>query len=84
MSAKIKNIDQLRDKVLEAFDQLSAGQIDTQEAGVIAKLSETIISGIKTQMDYARLTGSQPVLPFLGKCTAPIEGVVEKKLLKNK
>jgi hypothetical protein len=64
--AKIKTIEGLRDEMLKVFEDLSSGKIDIQEAGIKAKISETIISGVKTEIDYARLTESKPNIPFLG------------------
>ena len=75
---KIKNLDGLRDHVLEVMEQLSSGKIDITEAGIVAKLSETIISGLKTQLDYARLTDQQPTIPFFG------EGFSEKVIEQPK
>lgn len=65
MTVKIRNISQLRDKILEVFEQLYNHEIEIMEASVMAKLSETVISGLKTEMDYARLTNSTPHIPFL-------------------
>ena len=73
-SHNINTLDDLRDKVLEALEALNNGEIDLQQAGVIAKLSETVISGVKTQMDYARLTDQTPHIPFIDNCAKTIEG----------
>lgn len=83
MSGKIKSIEGLRDYVLETFQKLSDGKIDISEASTIAKLSETVISGIKTQLEYARLTESMPHIPFLGN-TIPgsAREIKQPKLLK--
>jgi hypothetical protein len=81
---KIKNIDQLRSRVLDTFDLLAEGEIDVSHAACIAKLSETIISGLKTQMEYARLTNSQPHLPFLGNCTVILDNENHKNKLLSK
>lgn len=84
MTTKIKNLDQLRDSVLEVFEKLCAGKIDIEEAGIVAKLSETVISGLKTQMEYSRLTNTIPSIPFLGD-TSKLAKVQSQKLLpKNK
>lgn len=57
----------LREKVLQAIDDLENGKIDIAEAACISKLSETVISGLKSEMQYAVLTGQQPAIPFYGK-----------------
>ncbi|HLX54454.1 MAG TPA: hypothetical protein VKR58_10960 [Aquella sp.] len=58
---------ELRDKVLQAFDDLEDGKIDINEASVISKLSETVISGLKSEMQYAILTNQEPHIPFYGE-----------------
>lgn len=68
---RIKNIDELRERVIETFDKLSNGNISVIEAGVIAKLSETIISSLKTQMIYSRITETALHIPFMNNA---IEG----------
>lgn len=65
MTLKIKNVDDLRDHILNVMNKLSQGEIDVAEAGINAKLSETVISGLKVQMEYARLTESKPHISFL-------------------
>jgi len=82
MKQKTNTITKLRDKVLEAFSNLESGKIDCQSAGVIAKLSETVISGLKTQMDYARLTNSDINIPFLEDGVIPYKKP-HLQLLKN-
>ncbi len=62
----IKNLDQLRSVILETIEKLQTKKIDVVDAGVLAKLSETVISGLKTQMEYARLTETVPNLDFMG------------------
>lgn len=80
MALKIKDIDSLRDHVLDVFSKLSEGEIDIHEAGIVAKLSETVISGLKTQMEYARLTDSRPNISFLN---VTIDGSVTNTKLLN-
>lgn len=65
MAHNIKTIEHLRDAVLDAFEKLKKNKIDIQEAGILAKLSESVISGLKTQIEYARLSDRQPSIPFL-------------------
>lgn len=67
--ANIKNMNQLREAVLKAFDDLRDGKITISEAATISKLSETVISGLKSEMQYALLTQQQPYIPFYGEQT---------------
>jgi len=65
--AKIETMKQLRDRVLQAFNDLEDGKIDISQATTIAKLSETVISGLKSEMQYAILTNQQPRISFYGE-----------------
>ena len=58
---------QLRNRVLQAFDDLEEGKIDITQASVLSKLSETVISGLRSEMQYAILTGQKPVIEFYGE-----------------
>jgi hypothetical protein len=62
--AKINNMQQLRERVLEAMDKLENGEIEIEEAMAVSKMSETVISGLKSEMMYATLTKTQPNIPF--------------------
>jgi len=64
--SKIKNMQQLRDKVLKTIDDLENKKIDINEASVISKLSETIISGLKSELQYSILIGNKPKIDFYG------------------
>lgn len=80
--AKIQNMKQLRDKVLQTFEDLEDGVIDIHQAATIAKLSETVISGLKSEMQYAVLTQSQPHIPFYGESSGiPLEKNDIKRLI---
>lgn len=80
--ATIKNMTQLRNKVLQTIDDLENGKIDLQEASVIAKLSETVISGLKSEMQYAVLTQQEPTIPFYGEQSGiELKAGATKKLL---
>jgi len=78
--AKIQTMTQLREAVLQAFDDLESGKIDISQAACIAKLSETVISGLKSEMQYAILTNQQPVISFYGEGSGVL---LEKKDLKR-
>jgi hypothetical protein len=74
-------MDDLREHVLAVLGKLNDGKIDIQEAGIVAKLSETVISGIKTQLEYARLNDVQPTIEFFGKQHQHV--VIEQKKMKQ-
>lgn len=77
--SSIKHIDDLREKVLDIFEELDLTDPDIQKAGIAAKLSETVILGLKTQLEYSRLLGIEPNIPFLEGTNKQI---INKKLLK--
>lgn len=64
--AKIKSMRDLREQMLQVFDDLKAGKIDISEAVTCAKISETVIAGLKSEMQYAVLTNQQPCIEFYG------------------
>ncbi len=79
---KITNMKQLRDTVLQAIEDLESGKIELAQASTIAKLSETVISGLKSEMQYAILTSSEPCIPFYGKPSGiTLDHKAPKKLL---
>lgn len=80
--SKIVNMQMLRERMLQAFDDFEKGKIDFTHLSVLAKASETIISGLKSEMQYAILTQQQPSISFYGKGSGiPLEKK-EVKLLK--
>lgn len=80
----INNIDQLRENALKTLMDLEKGKIDTAEAGVKGKLYESVISTIKTQLQYAQMLNKEPLIPFMGDLSKnksiTIEGKIDKKL----
>lgn len=82
--AKIKTIEELRDHALDTLNKLADGSIDVAEAGVTGKLCESVISTVKTQLDYYRMIQEQPQIAFMGNHLKAIEGEVMKgKLLES-
>lgn len=80
--SKITNMRQLRDRVLQAIQDLEDGKIELNEAATIAKLSETVISGLKSEMQYAILTNSEPNIPFYGETSGKeLSNISKRKLL---
>lgn len=75
-------MEELRNRVLSAFEQLENDEITVEKAGAISKLSETVVSGLRTEMQYAILTKQTPHLPFLDDKTNRIIEHEERKKLK--
>lgn len=78
--SSIKTMKDLRARVLKAFDDLENGEIDINEASCIAKLSDTVISGLKSEMQYAILTNQKPCIPFYGDTSGV---VLDGQLIKS-
>ncbi len=82
---KITNLEDLRNLVLENIQKLTNNEIDIQNAAVSCKAVDTVISTIKTELDYYRMIGKTPVIPFIDENSSHkmIEGEIlsDKKLL---
>jgi len=64
----IKNVEQLRNMVIEAMENLVNGKMDVHDAATLAKGSETIMSSLKLQLSYANMIGEKPYIPFIHDC----------------
>ena len=60
-----KNVTELRDVLLDTFEQLINGEIDHDKAKEITNMSGKIISSAKVQMDYNKATKSGKKIDFL-------------------
>lgn len=65
---QINDLKDLRDHALNALKRLESGECDVKEVAVIGKLSETIIAGVRVQMEYAHALGREPKIDFVGDC----------------
>lgn len=65
---KIKNIEDVRNYVIDSLNRLHNQEIDVAEAGIIAKGAETIMSSVKLQLQYHHMRGEQPTIPFIHDC----------------
>lgn len=84
---KINNIEDLRQHAINTLEKLETKKIDMAEAGVTAKLYESLMSSLKTEMEYHKMLGHLPTIRFLEgalyemKETKKIE--VDAKLIGN-
>jgi len=68
--------------MLDAFESFDNGKIDYNHLHALSKASETIIAGLKTELQYAILCNKQPKIEFFGETNgAPLEVTNIKKLL---
>jgi hypothetical protein len=65
--SKAKDITELRDALLESFDQLRQDPKRMLQARELANEAGKIISTVKAQMEYSLLKGEEPDIPFMGK-----------------
>lgn len=64
----IKNVEQLREYILESLDKLRKNKMDIDEASIIAKSGEVIMSSVKLQMAYSHMLNHTPHIKFLHDC----------------
>ncbi|MFZ2152101.1 MAG: hypothetical protein WAV09_03275 [Minisyncoccia bacterium] len=55
---------QLRDRLLEVFDQLGTNKIQAGKAKEMSNAAGKIISSVKLQLEYATLRKERPNIPF--------------------
>lgn len=84
----IKNIEELRNAGLEILDQLKSKKISPAEAGITAKIFETIMTSVRLQMEYSHQLKEVPQIPFLQDCHRSKRGIINlaianKKLTKD-
>ena len=80
--SKIKDINMLRERILNAVDDFEEGKIDKDHLLALSKENDSIISSLKSEMQYAILTNSEPNIPFYGESSGKtLEGKVIKKLI---
>ena len=84
----MNNIEELREHAILTLKKLESKAIDMAEAGVTAKLYESLMSSLKTEMEYHKMLGHLPRIKFLEgavyelKAEKKIE--TDKKLIGNK
>jgi hypothetical protein len=61
----MNNIEDLRQHAIETLKKLESKKIDMAEAGVTAKLYESLMSSLKTEMEYHKMLGHLPRIKFL-------------------
>jgi hypothetical protein len=81
--SEMNSMIQMRNRMLKVFEDVDSGEIDIQQATCLAKLSETIVSGLRAEMQYAVLTNQQPYIPFFGEGSGKVIDVKSIKEIKN-
>ena len=78
----MNNIEDLRDHAIATLKKLETKEIDMAEAGVTAKLYESLMSSLKTEMEYHKMLGHLPRIKFLEGAIYEVKA--EKKIETEK
>ena len=70
--AQPKNVEELRDHLLAAFDWVKADPRRANQVKEMTNAAGKIISSAKLQMEYAFLKGEEPDIAFLGKTSGKL------------
>ena len=62
-----KDINQLRDQLLDAFDWVKQDPRRANQVKEMANAAGKILGTVKAQLEYAVIEGEEPEIPFLGK-----------------
>lgn len=65
--ARPKDINELRDQLLEAFEWVKADPRRANQVKEMTNAAGKIILTAKVQVEYAFIKGEDPDIPFLGK-----------------
>jgi hypothetical protein len=75
-----KNITELRNDLLESFEQVKKDPRRLAQAGELANTAGKIIASVKVQLEYSIILGQEPEIDFLGETSGkPLSKI---KLLK--
>lgn len=64
---KPKDINELRDQLLDAFDWVKADPRRANQVKEMVNAAGKILGTVKAQMEYSLMKGEEPEIPFLGK-----------------
>ncbi len=64
---EVKNIKELRSKLVETFKGLLSGNVERKDATESNNTAGKIINTIRTQLEYAKLRKEEPEIEFM-KC----------------
>lgn len=79
--SNIVNIKDLRDHALETLDKVTQGRLDTEDATAAAKLYQTILSSLKTELEYHKMLEQKPNIEFLN--ASPVYELDKTGKIKN-
>ena len=62
---EVKTMDDLRMILSEQINRLKQGNTTAANVNAITNATGKILSTIKLEMEYAKLTGRKPIIPFI-------------------
>jgi hypothetical protein len=65
--AKPKDITDLRDQLLDAFDWVKTDPRRTLQVKEMSNAAGKILTTVKAQLEYSLLKGEEPDIPFMGE-----------------
>ena len=78
-SSRIENIEDLRNYALQTLEGLRSKEVTIEEAGVIGKVCESVMSTVKASMEYARMLGAEPDIDFMDGCAGNVSKLPTRK-----
>jgi len=63
----MKNIEELRNVLVEVLTEVKNGEIDLKKAKEMSNLSRNIVDTVKVQVTYNKLMGEKRIIEFLEK-----------------
>lgn len=78
--AKPKDINELRDQLLEAFDWVKADPRRANQVKEMTNAAGKVLGTLRFQLEYAMLKGEEPEIPFLGKTSGRPLSVLSMRL----
>lgn len=75
-----RNITELRDELLQSFDNVKRDPKRLAQAGELANTAGKVIATVKAQLEYAMLKGEEPDIPFLGNTSGRPLRVARRQL----
>lgn len=66
MSGKLENMDDLRVFIAQELEKVSNGQSTPAAANAVANLGGKMMQTVKMTLEYCKMTGQTPYIPFIG------------------
>lgn len=79
----VKNLNQLRDALAEELRKVASGEINASSANAVANIAGKIISSVKLEMEYHKLSGVQSSIDFVSNNVKRIENTNNMKQTEN-